>query len=90
MVWLGTVALMIEQMILIIVTAAMGGTYEFARVASANLREKDDSWNPAIGGFLAGAVLGLRCQLLLVTEGFRLLIREQFGHFQRYWVWELV
>jgi len=68
----------------------MGGTYEFARVASANLREKDDSWNPAIGGFLAGAVLGLRCQLLLVTEGFRLLIREQFGHFQRYWVWELV
>jgi hypothetical protein len=35
----------------------------FSKLASANLREKDDSWNTAIGGFLAGSVLGLRCQL---------------------------
>ena len=41
--------------------AAMGGTYEFATLASANLREKDDSWNPSIGGFLAGSIMGLRC-----------------------------
>lgn len=39
--------------------AAMGGTYEFTRLASANLREKDDSYNSAIAGFLAGSVLGI-------------------------------
>lgn len=39
----------------------MGGAYEFAKTASANLRQKDDSWNPAIGGFFAGTMLGLRC-----------------------------
>lgn len=47
--------------------AAMGGTYEFTRFASANLREKDDSINTAIGGFLAGSVLGLRCELLQLS-----------------------
>ena len=41
--------------------AAMGGSYEFAKTASANLREKDDSWNNAIGGFFAGTMLGLKC-----------------------------
>ena len=56
--------------ILIFSIAAAGGTYEFARTASANLREKDDSWNPAIGGFLGGGVLGLRCQLLHMTKRF--------------------
>ena len=40
--------------------AAMGGIYEFTRFSSANLREKDDSLNTALGGFLAGSVLGLR------------------------------
>lgn len=38
----------------------MGGVYEFARSASANLRQKDDSWNEAIGGFFGGAMVGLR------------------------------
>jgi hypothetical protein len=38
----------------------MGGIYEFSRFATANLREKDDSYNTALGGFLAGSVLGLR------------------------------
>ena len=42
------------------VVAAVGGTYEFTRFASANLRERDDSLNQAIGGFLAGSILGLR------------------------------
>lgn len=43
-------------------TATAGGLFEFTRTASANLREKDDSWNQAIGGFFGGAVFGLRCQ----------------------------
>ena len=43
----------------------MGGTYEFTRFASANLREKDDSLNPALGGFLAGAIMGLRGEELI-------------------------
>ena len=41
-------------------TAAMGGAFEFSRVVAANLREKDDSWNPAIGGFFGGAVAGMK------------------------------
>lgn len=39
----------------------MGGAYEFAKTASANLREKDDAYNSALGGFLAGTMMGLRC-----------------------------
>jgi len=39
----------------------MGGSYMFVRNASANLREKEDHWNPTIGGFVAGAILGTRC-----------------------------
>jgi len=39
----------------------MGGAYEFTKNASANLREKDDAYNPAIGGFFAGTMMGLRC-----------------------------
>ncbi|KAI9840284.1 MAG: hypothetical protein M1838_004133 [Thelocarpon superellum] len=37
--------------------AAMGASYEFSKSAAANLREKDDSWNPTVGGFVAGAVM---------------------------------
>lgn len=40
--------------------AAMGGTYEFFRKAAANLREKNDAYNEAIGGFMSGAMIGLR------------------------------
>ena len=46
----------------------MGGTYEFVKYASANLREKDDSYNTAIGGFLAGGILGLKCRILESTR----------------------
>lgn len=38
----------------------MGGAYEFTKNAAANLREKDDSLNPALGGLFAGAVMGLK------------------------------
>lgn len=40
--------------------AAMGGSYEFVKTASANLREKQDHWNVVAGGFASGALLGLR------------------------------
>jgi uncharacterized protein (DUF697 family) len=39
---------------------AVGGTFEFTRVAAANLREKDDHFNTALGGFAAGAILGMQ------------------------------
>ncbi|PSR97820.1 hypothetical protein BD289DRAFT_383755 [Coniella lustricola] len=44
---------------LIFTWTAMGGAFEFARNASANLRQKHDHYNHAIGGFCAGAILGL-------------------------------
>src|SRR5437763_11110028 len=40
--------------------AAMGGTYAFVSTASANLRQKNDPYNPGLGGFFAGALVGLR------------------------------
>jgi hypothetical protein len=40
--------------------AAMGGTYAFVSAASANLRQKNDPYNPGLGGFFAGALVGLR------------------------------
>lgn len=56
------------QRVLTVNIAAVGGTYGFTKAAAANLRAKDDSWNPAIGGFLAGAVLGMRCKASLPPE----------------------
>lgn len=47
-------------MLICCLTAAMGGTYEFVKTASANLREKEDHYNVALGGFFSGAILGLR------------------------------
>jgi len=61
------------------VFAAMGGTYEFTRFASANLREKDDSWNTAIGGFLAGSVLGLQRGRTPAVLGFGALASVVLG-----------
>ena len=40
--------------------AAMGGTYAFVSTASANLRQKSDAYNAGLGGFFAGALVGLR------------------------------
>ena len=44
-------------------TAAGGAAHGFGKAAAANLREKDDSWNPAIAGFMSGALLGLSCEV---------------------------
>lgn len=50
------------MLILCVPLAAMGGTYEFVKTASANLRAQEDPWNTAVGGFFSGAILGLRGQ----------------------------
>ena len=57
--------------------AASGGAYGFVKAAAANLREKDDSWNPAIGGFFSGGVLGLRCQAAPLCQWRNVLIQSQ-------------
>lgn len=49
----------------------MGGTYEFVKTASANLRETNDHWNTALGGFFSGAILGLRGALSPLSPCFR-------------------
>ncbi|KAI9778370.1 MAG: hypothetical protein M1816_004128 [Peltula sp. TS41687] len=54
----------------IAVFAAMGGAYEFVRLGSANLRERDDSWNQAVGGFVAGAILGIRFRTMPAVVGY--------------------
>ncbi|EME77968.1 uncharacterized protein MYCFIDRAFT_33688 [Pseudocercospora fijiensis CIRAD86] len=50
--------------------AGIGGAYAFAKTASANLRQKDDSWNNAIGGFFGGSVLGLGSRSLAASLGY--------------------
>ncbi|KAI9851567.1 MAG: hypothetical protein M1824_002608 [Vezdaea acicularis] len=54
----------------IAVFAAMGGTYEFVSTASANLREKNDTWNPTVGGFFAGSVMGLKFRTMPAVLGY--------------------
>ncbi|KAB5575290.1 hypothetical protein GE09DRAFT_1052878 [Coniochaeta sp. 2T2.1] len=43
----------------IAIWGAAGGAFQFTKNASANLREKDDHYNSAIGGFFSGAVVGI-------------------------------
>ncbi|KAF3283617.1 hypothetical protein TWF970_000795 [Orbilia oligospora] len=50
--------------------AAVGGTYAFIKDASANLRETDDPWNAALGGFFGGALLGIRTGRIPYVLGF--------------------
>jgi hypothetical protein len=38
----------------------MGVSYGFTKTFAANLRQKEDSWNTAIGGFFGGSMIGLR------------------------------
>ena len=66
--------------------AASGGIYGFSKAAAANLREKNDSWNPTIAGFLAGAVLGLRCQVFFLRPIGVILTKKQSEHFLLSWV----
>jgi hypothetical protein len=52
--------------------AGVGGTYAFVSTASANLREKRDPYNQALGGFCAGSLLGLRSKSVQWRLGNRL------------------
>ncbi|KAL8804518.1 MAG: hypothetical protein Q9182_002526 [Xanthomendoza sp. 2 TL-2023] len=61
--------------------AAVGGTYEFARTVAANLREKDDAWNPAIGGFFSGGIVGLRFRSFPAVLGFGAVLATIQGVF---------
>ncbi|KAF7845905.1 hypothetical protein BT93_L0118 [Corymbia citriodora subsp. variegata] len=54
----------------IAVFGAMGGVFEFTKIASANLRQKDDSYNHGIGGFFAGTMLGLRFRTAPAVMGY--------------------
>ncbi|KAJ5168058.1 NADH-ubiquinone oxidoreductase [Penicillium canariense] len=67
---IGPLGIFIRSGSTITILAAMGGTYEFAKTASANLREKQDPVNTAIGGFFSGAILGLRARTLPAVLGY--------------------
>ncbi|KAL2829017.1 Tim17/Tim22/Tim23/Pmp24 family-domain-containing protein [Aspergillus cavernicola] len=64
------------------VFAAMGGTYEFVKTASANLREKEDHWNVALGGFFSGAILGLRARTFPAILGYGAALATAMGAFE--------
>jgi len=61
--------------------AAMGGSYMFVRNAAANLREVDDSWNPTIGGFVAGAIMGTRFRTMPSVLGYGTSLAVLLGVF---------
>ncbi|KAJ4417968.1 hypothetical protein N0V85_001616 [Neurospora sp. IMI 360204] len=65
----------------IISFAFAGGVYRFAQQASANLREKEDAWNHAIGAFLGGGVVGLRSLRFPVILGFGAMAGATVGAF---------
>jgi len=62
--------------------AAMGATYSLAKSASANLREKDDFINPALGGFLAGAIMGTKFRTLSAVLGYGAALGGILGVFE--------
>jgi len=61
---------------------AVGASFEFTKFASANLREKDDSLNAAIGGFLAGGIMGLRGGTAPAVFGMAALVSIGMGTFE--------
>ncbi|EDN95143.1 hypothetical protein SS1G_11018 [Sclerotinia sclerotiorum 1980 UF-70] len=52
------------------IMTAIGGTYEFTKYASANLREKNDTYNTAIGVGTTPAVLGFGTLAAVVLSAF--------------------
>lgn len=66
-------------------TAAMGAAYSFVKCASANLREKDDTWNVTYAGFASGAMLGLRGVSKSHTSNIRDADIVQREHCQQSW-----
>jgi hypothetical protein len=39
--------------------AGAGGAYQFTRDSMANLRQQEDAYNEAVGGFASGLVVGM-------------------------------
>ncbi|KAJ5109240.1 Mitochondrial inner membrane translocase subunit Tim17/Tim22/Tim23/peroxisomal protein PMP24 [Penicillium angulare] len=62
--------------------AAMGGTYEFVRTASANLRETEDTYNTALGGFFAGTLLGFRARTFPAVLGYGVALSTALSAFE--------
>ncbi|KAH6686758.1 NADH-ubiquinone oxidoreductase 21.3 kDa subunit [Plectosphaerella plurivora] len=65
----------------IAVFAIAGGAYGFSRAAAGNLRQKDDAINTAIGGFLAGSILGMTRKRLPAVLGIGSLAAVTLGVF---------
>nr|POF08258.1 nadh-ubiquinone oxidoreductase 21.3 kda subunit [Quercus suber] len=63
------------------VFAAMGGVYQFSKDCSSNLREKDDALNSALGGFMAGTMMGLRFRSLPGVFGYGTALAAILGAF---------
>jgi hypothetical protein len=57
--------------VLTIDLAAMGLSYGFTKTFAANIRQKEDSWNTAIGGFFGGSMIGLRGMVHVESSSFR-------------------
>lgn len=47
-------------------TGAAGATFATAACLSANVREKDDYVNASIGGALAGSLIGVACECVIL------------------------
>ncbi|PGH05093.1 hypothetical protein GX51_03191 [Blastomyces parvus] len=62
--------------------ASVGGAYQFSRIAAANLREKDDCWNAAVGGFFGGAAIGLRARTLPAVLGYGVAVATALSVFE--------
>ncbi|KAF9873450.1 Tim17/Tim22/Tim23 family protein [Colletotrichum karsti] len=65
----GAMAVFTRSGSIIAVMTMGGGAYGFTQAAMANLREKDDAWNSATAGFMAGSILGLTTKKMPVVLG---------------------
>lgn len=62
--------------------AVSGGAYNFTKIASANLRQKNDPWNSALGGFVAGSLMGMTRRRLPVVLGLGAFVSATMGLFE--------
>ncbi|KAL9108362.1 MAG: hypothetical protein Q9227_006822 [Pyrenula ochraceoflavens] len=62
--------------------AASGAAYGFVSNASANLREKDDPYNKALGGFFAGSIAGIARGSMTSTLGTGAALAAAIGVFE--------
>ncbi|KAK1993781.1 Tim17/Tim22/Tim23 family protein [Colletotrichum falcatum] len=67
---------------IIAIMAMGGGAYGFTQSAMANLREKEDAWNTATAGFVAGSILGMTTRRMPVVLGLGAAFGAWQGVFQ--------